>query len=193
MTTAVAAPGGQLARYLVVGVTNTAISFAVYALLAAAGLPYVPAAAVAFAAGAVNGYVLNRRWTFSAPDSARARIAYVCVQAAGALATGALVWLLAHETAAGRIGAYVVAVPGHGVHIRGEPRLDVRPQELTGRAPGSPARPVSRSQLPRTRPLRTCLARREPTALPHPGWGSCPPATRRRRYPRNAHEGVPEV
>ena len=111
MTTAVAAPGGQLARYLVVGVTNTAISFAVYALLAAAGLPYVPAAAVAFAAGAVNGYVLNRRWTFSAPDSARARIAYVCVQAAGALATGALVWLLAHETAAGRIGAYVVAVP----------------------------------------------------------------------------------
>ena len=69
------------------------------------------AAAVAFAAGAANGYVLNRRWTFSARDSARARLGYVCVQVAGALTTSLLVWLAVHEAAAGRIAAYVVAVP----------------------------------------------------------------------------------
>jgi putative flippase GtrA len=111
MTTTVAAPIGQFARFLAVGATNTAISFAVYALLLAVPAPYVLAAAVAFAAGAANGYILNRRWTFSARDSARARLGYVCVQAAGALTTGLLVWLAVHEAAAGRIAAYAVAVP----------------------------------------------------------------------------------
>jgi putative flippase GtrA len=110
MTTAVA-PIGQFARYLAVGAANTAISFVAYALLVSVSTPYAPAAAVAFGIGAVNGYVLNRRWTFSAADTTRARLAYVCVQAAGALATGLLVWLCVHETAAGRIGAYVLAVP----------------------------------------------------------------------------------
>ena len=93
------------------GVTNTAVSFAAYSLLVSASTPYVLAAAVAFALGAFNGYVLNRRWTFSARDTTRARIVYVCVQAAGALATSLLVWLLVHEAAAGRVGAYVLANP----------------------------------------------------------------------------------
>ncbi len=112
MTTATtSAPLGQLARYLAVGATNTAVSFAAYALLVAVGIPAGAAAILAFALGAVNGYVLNRRWTFAAPDSARARVAYVCVQAVGALASGALVWTLVHGAGAGRIDAYVAAVP----------------------------------------------------------------------------------
>ncbi|HEX3454724.1 MAG TPA: GtrA family protein [Gaiellaceae bacterium] len=110
-TSAASAPLGQLARYVTVGAANTAISFAAYALLIAAAVPSEAAAALAFAAGAVNGYVLNRRWTFAAADSARARTAYVCVQGAGALASGALVWVLVHEAGAGGLGAYVVAVP----------------------------------------------------------------------------------
>ena len=69
------------------------------------------AAALAFAAGAVNGYVLNHRWTFAAADSARARTAYVRVQATGALASGVLVWVSVHEVDAGHVGAYVAAVP----------------------------------------------------------------------------------
>jgi putative flippase GtrA len=108
---AAAAPLGQLARYVTVGAANTAISFAAYALLIAVAVPSGAAAALAFAAGAVNGYVLNRRWTFAAADSTRARTAYVCVQAAGALASGALVWALVHEAGAGRVGAYLAAVP----------------------------------------------------------------------------------
>jgi putative flippase GtrA len=111
MTTATALPVVQLARFVIVGASNTAISVAAYALLVSVSAPYVVAAALAFALGAVNGYVLNRRWTFSAPDSRRARLAYVCVQAAGALATSLLVWLFVHEAAAGRIGAYIGAIP----------------------------------------------------------------------------------
>lgn len=112
MTTAtVTAPLGQFTRFLVVGAANTAISFVAYSLLLAASTPYVLAAAIAFAIGAVNGYVLNRRWTFSARDTNRARIAYACVQAAGAITTGMLVWLLAHEASAGSVGAYLLATP----------------------------------------------------------------------------------
>jgi putative flippase GtrA len=88
MTTAAAAePFGRLARYTAVGAANTAVSFAAYALLIALAIPAEAAAVLAFASGASNGYVLNRRWTFSAPDSSRARAVYVCVQAAGALAS----------------------------------------------------------------------------------------------------------
>ena len=110
-TSAEAAPLGQLARYVTVGAANTAISFAAYALLITASAPSGVAAALAFAAGAVNGYVLNRRWTFAAADSRRARVAYVCVQAVGAMASGALVWVLVHEAGADGISAYVAAVP----------------------------------------------------------------------------------
>ena len=80
-------PAGQLARFLVVGVGNTAVSFVVYRLLLLAGMPYLIAAPLAFAAGAINGYVFNRRWTFAARDTTRARILYVGVQVAGAAST----------------------------------------------------------------------------------------------------------
>jgi len=112
MTTAtLPQPLGQFARFAVVGATNTLVSLAAYSLLVSASTPYVVAAAVAFAAGAANGYVLNRRWTFAADDSPRARVAYLCIQTAGALAASAIVWLLVHETGAERIAAYAVAIP----------------------------------------------------------------------------------
>jgi putative flippase GtrA len=55
---------GQLVRYLLVGAANTAITLASYALLVRAGAPAVAASVAAFGAGAVNGYRLNRSWTF---------------------------------------------------------------------------------------------------------------------------------
>jgi putative flippase GtrA len=54
-------PAGQLVRFLVVGVGNTVLSFVVYRLLLALGAWYVIAAPLAFAVGAVNGYIFNRR------------------------------------------------------------------------------------------------------------------------------------
>ncbi len=101
----------QLARFGIVGVANTLISLAVYAVLLRIATPYLLAAAVAFAAGAVNGYVLNRRWTFGAVDSGRARTIYVVVQLGGLLALTALVRLLVDDAAIGRVPAYLAAVP----------------------------------------------------------------------------------
>ena len=104
-------PAPQLARFLVVGVGNTALSFAVYRLLLSLALWYVVAAPVAFVAGALNGYIFNRRWTFAAADSARARVLYFTVMVIGALSTSLLVLLLVRAVGTGRVIAYIVALP----------------------------------------------------------------------------------
>src|SRR5436190_19661788 len=83
-------PAPQFARFLVVGVANTILSFGVYGLLLALGAWYVLAAPLAFAVGAVNGFVFNRRWTFAARDSTRALILYVVVALAVALSSSLL-------------------------------------------------------------------------------------------------------
>ena len=101
----------QLARFLVVGVGNTAVSFVVYRLLLALGAWYVLAAPLAFAAGAVNGYIFNRRWTFAARDSTRARVLYLSVQALGAVSTSLLVFVFVHLAGTGRVVAYLAAIP----------------------------------------------------------------------------------
>jgi putative flippase GtrA len=100
----------QFVRFLVVGVGNTLLSFVVYRLLLALGTWYVLAAPLAFAAGAVNGYVFNRRWTFAARDSTRARIVYVVVAVTGAVATSLLVPLFV-ALGVGKVGAYLAAIP----------------------------------------------------------------------------------
>lgn len=101
----------QFVRFLVVGVGNTVLSFVVYRLLLAVGMPYVVAAPLAFAAGALSGYVLNRRWTFVARDSTRARVLYIGVQVVGAVSTSLLVLLFVRAAGVGHVGAYLAAIP----------------------------------------------------------------------------------
>jgi putative flippase GtrA len=101
----------QFRRFLLVGVGNTVVSFVVYRLLLALETPYVLAAALGFSVGAVNGYILNRRWTFGARDSARAQLLYVAVQAVGAASTSLLVLLFVRVAGMGKVGAYLAAIP----------------------------------------------------------------------------------
>jgi putative flippase GtrA len=100
----------QLVRFLLVGLGNTAISFGVYRLLLALGAWYVVAAPIAYVASLLNGYVFNRRWTFGARDSTRARVRYVAVQASGAGLTSLLVLLFVHAAGMGRVVAFLAAV-----------------------------------------------------------------------------------
>jgi len=74
-------------------------------------VPYAAAAPLAFGVGSVSGYVLNRRWTFAASDSTRARAVYVIVQASGAGATSLLVLLFVRAAGTGRVWAYLAAIP----------------------------------------------------------------------------------
>jgi putative flippase GtrA len=56
----------QFIKFGIVGVSNTLLTFAVYTLLLKVfGVWYLAASAIGFVVGAVNGFLLNRRWTFS--------------------------------------------------------------------------------------------------------------------------------
>jgi putative flippase GtrA len=101
----------QFGRFALVGVSNTVVSFVAYAVLIRLGVFYAAAGALAFALGAANGYVLNRRWTFVARDSMRARLRYVLVQAAGLGATVVLLWLFVSYAGIGRLAAYPITIP----------------------------------------------------------------------------------
>jgi len=103
---------GQLVRYLAVGASNTAVTLAAYALLVRAGVPAVAASVVGFGAGAVNGYRLNRAWTFrTAPRGPRAGARYVAVLVAG-LAINALGVAIAVDVAElPRLAGEIAALP----------------------------------------------------------------------------------
>jgi putative flippase GtrA len=87
----------RLVRFCGVGATNTAITLAAFDLLVHAGCPAWAASAIAFAAGAVNGYHWNARWTFAgrAADATATRLRYLAVQGAGT-ALSAVGLLAAH-------------------------------------------------------------------------------------------------
>ena len=113
LRSAVASPvTGQLARFAVVGVTNTALTWCVFALSTAAGLWYPAAAGIAFAAGAVNGYTLNRVWTFRAGAfHPRTLGRYVVVQLVGMGMNIALVVALVEGAGMHRLLAQLFAIP----------------------------------------------------------------------------------
>jgi len=101
----------QFVRFLVVGASNTALSFVAYRLLLLVSTPYLVAAPVAFAVGVLNGYILNRRWTFAAQDTTRSRVLYVLFGALGAVTLTLLVLVFVRSAGLDRVLAYVVAIP----------------------------------------------------------------------------------
>ena len=88
----------QLGQFSLVGVSNTAISFVVFAALRWANTPAPAAAAAGFLAGALNGYWWNGRWTFAGGGRRRSIVRYGAVQGAGA---GLSALLVAVGTSAG--------------------------------------------------------------------------------------------
>lgn len=93
------------------GVSNTALSWSLYALGVKLGVPYPAAAAVSFAAGAANGYTLNRVWTFRAGPFSAARLArYVGVQAAALALNVCLLVALVELGGLPRLPAQLVAL-----------------------------------------------------------------------------------
>jgi len=54
----------QFLRFCTVGLGNTAIDFTAFFLLTLGGVPYLLAQVLAYSAGVLNSYLLNRKWTF---------------------------------------------------------------------------------------------------------------------------------
>lgn len=89
----------QFLKFGIVGVSNTLIAFAVYTvLLKVFGVWYVAASGIGFAVGAVNGFLLNRRWTFREHvGDALTPVRWAIVQTCGLGLNLGLVYLFVHD------------------------------------------------------------------------------------------------
>jgi putative flippase GtrA len=89
----------QFLKFGIVGVSNTLLAFAVYTvLLKVFGVWYVAASGIGFAVGAVNGFLLNRRWTFREHvGDAFTPVRWAIVQTCGLGLNLGLVYLFVHD------------------------------------------------------------------------------------------------
>jgi putative flippase GtrA len=89
----------QFLKFGIVGVANTLLTFAVYTvLLKVFGVWYVAASGIGFAVGAVNGFLLNRRWTFREHSGdALTPVRWAIVQSCGLALNLGLVYLFVHD------------------------------------------------------------------------------------------------
>ncbi len=102
----------EAVRFVLVGVSNTAISMAVYAGLLAIGVGYVAAVVVAYIAGLANGYTFNRRWTFLAGGFSIGSLSrYTAVQATGLLLSVGFTTLFVERFGVAELPALVLSWP----------------------------------------------------------------------------------
>jgi putative flippase GtrA len=89
----------QFLKFGIVGVSNTLLTFAIYGLLLKVfGVWYLAASAVGFVAGATNGFLLNRRWTFSGHvGDALTPVRWATVQGCGLAVNEGLLYLFVHD------------------------------------------------------------------------------------------------
>jgi putative flippase GtrA len=89
----------QFLKFGIVGVANTLLTFAVYTvLLKVFGVWYLAASGIGFAVGAVNGFLLNRRWTFREHSGdALTPVRWAIVQSCGLALNLGLVYLFVHD------------------------------------------------------------------------------------------------
>jgi putative flippase GtrA len=101
----------QFLKFGLVGVSNTLIAFAVYTLLLKGfGVWYLAASAIGFALGAVNGFLLNRRWTFSGHvGDALTPVRWGVVQTCGLGLNLGLLYVFVHDAALDKLLAQAFA------------------------------------------------------------------------------------
>jgi putative flippase GtrA len=102
----------QWLRFAAVGVTNTLLSWCLYASLVRLGVHYLDASALAFAAGALNSYALNRRWTFRSRDRpVPEALRFGVVQGVGLGLDVCLLYALVHGVGIPHLIAQALAFP----------------------------------------------------------------------------------
>jgi putative flippase GtrA len=102
----------QLVRFGLVGSTNTVLTLGTYAVLVALHAPVALAGGAGWAVGAVNGFVLNRAWTFrGAARGAVPAARYAVVALAGSGLNAALVSIAVSEQHLPRIAGELAVLP----------------------------------------------------------------------------------
>ena len=101
----------QFLKFGIVGISNTLLTFAVYTLLLKVfGVWYLAASAIGFIAGAVNGFLLNRRWTFRGHvGDSFTPVRYIVVQGCGLGVNEGLLFLFVDSARLDKLLAQVFA------------------------------------------------------------------------------------
>lgn len=89
----------QFVKFGIVGVSNTLLTFVTYTLLLKVfGVWYLAASAIGFALGAINGFLLNRRWTFAEHvGDSFTPVRWTIVQGCGLGVNEGLLYLFVHD------------------------------------------------------------------------------------------------
>jgi putative flippase GtrA len=89
----------QFVKFGIVGVSNTLLTLAVYTLLLKVlGVWYLAASAIGFVVGAINGFLLNRRWTFREHvGDALTPVRWGIVQTCGLALNVGLLYVFVHD------------------------------------------------------------------------------------------------
>ena len=102
----------QAVKYGIVGFSNVAIDFALYAALVAFGVWYPLAKTLSLVIATANGYTFNRLWTFRAgPHRNVVLTKYVTVQASCLAANLILLAVLVEWAGMGKVIAQAAALP----------------------------------------------------------------------------------
>jgi putative flippase GtrA len=101
----------QFVKFGIVGISNTLLTLVVYTvLLKGFGVWYLAASAIGFVVGAINGFLLNRRWTFrDHVGDALTPVRWGVVQTCGLGLDEALLYVLVHDAHLDKLVAQVCA------------------------------------------------------------------------------------
>jgi putative flippase GtrA len=101
----------QFVKFGIVGISNTLLTFIVYTLLLKVfGVWYIAASAIGFVVGAINGFLLNRRWTFAGHvGDAFTPVRWAVVQTGGLALNLGLLYVLVNDAGVDKLIAQALA------------------------------------------------------------------------------------
>jgi putative flippase GtrA len=102
----------QFVKFGIVGVSNTLLFLAIYTvLLKVFGVWYLAASGIGFTVGAVNGFLLNRRWTFQEHvGDALTPVRWGVVQGGGLLLNLGLVYACVEDLGMDKLVGQAIAI-----------------------------------------------------------------------------------
>ncbi|MEQ8153785.1 MAG: GtrA family protein [Clostridiaceae bacterium] len=87
----------NIIKFSGVGVLNTLITAIIYNCLIFFNVNYLLANAVGYAAGTINGYILNSKYVFNKKASVKTGIKFILVNILSFLVNSSVLWLFVHS------------------------------------------------------------------------------------------------
>lgn len=106
----------QFLRFCTVGFVNTTVDFTAFFFLNLVGVPYILAQMLAYSAGVVNSFLMNRKWTFRVKDRTNMDevTRFIIVNGFSLLSSSGLLFIMCH---AGHIGLWPSKIAATGISV----------------------------------------------------------------------------